>query len=228
MNYNYLNNLNVLYIEDDELVAKQTISLLEHFFQHVFYAKSSQEALSVFESEQVHILISDIQIPGINGLRICEIVRNSNPNIPIFITTSHDSKEYLHQAVKLNLVDFLIKPINFSTIKKTLLESLKRLEENGILTVKLANDLQYFPFRGELKLSEINIPMTQKEISALNLLLKHSNSIVSRDTLEYHISPDMHMSDAAYKNFIYRLRKKIGKDNLISLSGIGLKIVLPK
>lgn len=224
LNFRYLKNLNVLYVEDDPLVASQTFSLLEHFFQTVFHAFSAEDALNVLKSEQVHLLITDIELPGMSGLRLCEEVRKTNRQLPIFITTVHDDRERLQQAVKLNLVDYLIKPVSIPSIQQTLAESLKRVEESGMLVVRLSRETYFHPLRGILELSGTTVPLTKKEILLLDLLLQHKNRVVTREAIERLLYPDEPLSDSGYKNLIYRLRKKIGKNSITSLSGVGIKL----
>jgi len=128
---NILKSMNVLYVEDDPLVARQTSSLLKHFFSSVMYFNNAEEALASLSSTLVHLIITDIELPGMSGLQLCQEVRKENTQVPIFITTVHDDKEKLQEAVKLNLVDYLIKPVSISSIQDTLTESLKRISENG-------------------------------------------------------------------------------------------------
>jgi DNA-binding response OmpR family regulator len=217
-----LKDMNILYIEDDSMVALQTVALLRHFFDTVLYSSNAEDALEIYKSNNIHLLITDIELPGMSGLALCDIIRKEDKKTPIFITTMHDDKENLQKAVKLNLVDYLIKPISISAIKKTLTESLERLNENNVLTVRINKDTYYYPFRGEIEVSKKSVPLAQKEIELLDLLLKHKNQIVARETIEYTLHPDEPLSDSAYKNIIFRLRKKIGKDSITSTSGVGI------
>lgn len=225
LNFNFLKNLNVLYVEDDVIVASQTISLLENFFDNVFHYDNAEDALITFESHSVHILITDIELPGMDGLELCKKIRLIDSNIPIFITTMHDDREKLMQAVKLNLIDYLVKPISVPSIKETLMESLKRLEQSNTLFVEINNSICYFPLRLELQVLNNLIVLTQKEANLLDLLLKHKNQVVSHENIEHFIYPDEPASESGYKSLIYRLRKKIGKDSIVSLSGIGIKLI---
>ena len=221
-----LQELNVLYVEDDPLVASQTVTLLKHFFHHVNYFDNAEEAMEYERSETVHLIITDIELPGMSGLEMCEKIRKTNQQLPIFITTMHDDKKKLQQAVKLNLVDYLIKPVGVTAIKETLMASLQRMENNGMLMVRINQETCYYPLRGQLETSGKMIPLTENEIKLLGLLIKYKNQIVSRESIEYLLAYDDLLSDSAYKNIIYRLRKKVGKESLVSISGMGIKLVI--
>jgi hypothetical protein len=56
----------------------------------------------------------------------------------------------------------------------------------------------------------------------------NKNKIVNKTTIEHILNPDEPMSEAAYKNLIYRLRKKIGKENIVSVSGVGIKLAITR
>lgn len=220
-----LRNFSVLYVEDDLIVGSHTVSLLNHFFRKVFYCETAEKALELLDRETVHLIITDIELPGMSGLKLCEIIRKQNPQIPIFITSMYNHKEMLREAVKLNLVDYIIKPISISSIIEALYESLRRMEENGDLKIQLSSDTSYCPLLGKLESAGNEIPLTNVEITLLNHLIRHRNKIVDRTEIEYLVDPDEPMSEPAYKNMIYRLRKKIGKENIVSVSGVGIKLI---
>lgn len=226
----FLKNMNVLYVEDDSLVAIQTLKLLEHFFNTVTLCDNAEEALELFSSNLVHLVITDIELPRMSGLQLCEEIRKSNQQIPIFITTIYDDKEKLQQAVKLNLVDYLIKPVSIPSIQKTLLESLRRIIQSNMLMVHINDEIGYNPLLGQIEVSgvEMAVPLSQKEIKLLNLLLQYKNQIVTRETIEQVLYSDTILSDSGYKSLIFRLRKKIGKDAITSLSGAGIRLNVEK
>ncbi|PHR58544.1 MAG: DNA-binding response regulator [Arcobacter sp.] len=223
---NFLKSMNVLYIEDDPIVSSQTIKLLKFFFKDVYHCDNAEIALDLFEQELIHLIISDIELPKMNGLTFCKKIRETNQQIPIFITTIHDGKDKLLEAVKLNLTDYLIKPVSITSLQKTLIVSYQKALQNGALMVSISDTVFYNLLCGQVERKDqrIPIPLAKIEIKLLNLLLEHKNQIVTRETIERVISPDKNLSDPSYKSLIFRLRKKIGKDAIISLSGVGIKL----
>jgi len=221
-----LKNLNVLYIEDDPLVTEQTIAILDHYFKKVFHNFNAEDALKIFHSEHVHILITDIELPGINGLELCEEIRKTNYHIPIFITSIHNDKDMLMKAIKLNLVDYLIKPVSTTSITETLIESLVHLDRKGEFLVKINKEVNYYPLCSELIVNGANTSLSLSEIKLLDLLIMNKNKVVYKNAIEHVLSPDEPLSDSAYRNILYRMRKKVGKDSIVSVSRIGLKLIL--
>ena len=224
MNLNHLKNMNVLYVEDDESIANPTLTLLARFFHKIYHSDNAEDALEIIKNELVHMLITDIELPGMNGLTLCEEIRKTDQNLPIFITTMHDDTDTLKKAIKLNLVDFLVKPISVSTIMKALAESLKRFESNNDTRTKIGDNIDFYPLSGELIISDKKVNLTKYELRLLTFLVKHKNQLISKSMIEDVLYYEEPMTDAACKNLIYRLRKKIGKDSIHTIVGAGIKL----
>ena len=224
MDLKYLKNINVLYVEDDENISHPTFTLLEKFFHKIYHSDNAEDALEIIKNEVVHILITDIELPGMSGMTLCEEIRKTNKNIPIFITTIHDDYNTLKKAIKLNLVDFLVKPISTRSMINALSESLSKIQNDENLMTKISDNIDFYPFSGELIVSDKKINLTKYELKVLTFLVKHRNKLISKSMIEnllYYKDP---MTDAAFKNLVYRLRKKIGKDSLHTVVGVGIKL----
>ena len=221
-----MKSLNVLYIEDDYNVSQPICSLLETFFHKVFNTQNAEDAINIMKDNSVHIIITDIELPGMSGLELCEEVRKTNQNIPIFITTAHDDNDMLKKAIKLNLVDFLVKPISVESITTALYESLETLNSNDMLSVKINENTTFQPLTGELMVHNSKINMTKNEIILLTFLVENKNKLICKDTIDDLLYQGEYMTDSSYKNLIYRLRKKIGKESLDTIVGVGIKLNL--
>lgn len=220
-----LKYINVLYVEDDPLVAAQTLELLKRLCQNVFYCGNAEDALILLEDEKIHIVITDIELPGMSGLELCKRIRSKNSNIPIFITSVYNNKEKLLEAIKLNLVNYLIKPVSITSITQTLLGCIQKLQEDGTFMIRLNSGSNYCPMLGQVEMSGNIISLTRAESILLDLLIHHKNQIVHYDSIEYAIHSEEPMSESAFKNLIYRLRKKVGKDSIVAVSGVGIKLI---
>lgn len=224
MDLKYLKNLNVLYVEDDENIAYPTMTLLEKFFHNVYHTDNAENGLEIVKNEVIHLLITDIELPGMSGFTLCEEIRKTDQSLPIFITTIHDDHNTLKKAIKLNLVDFLIKPISTGSILNTLAESLDRIQYNDDLTTKIADNIVFHLLSGELIVSDKKVNLTKNELKLLTFLVKHKNQLITKGMIEDVLYFEEPMTDAAYKNLLYRLRKKIGKDSLHTVVDVGVKL----
>lgn len=121
---NILHNFNVLYLEDDENLLKHTTDVLEDFVNNIYAVKTSNEALDILLNKKVDVIISDILLKDENGIDFLKHIKNKNINIPTILTTAHTDTNYLLEAIKLKVENYIIKPINIKELLNTLYDVL--------------------------------------------------------------------------------------------------------
>lgn len=120
-NLNILNEFNLLYLEDDESLLKQTQDMLSDFVHVVYGVKTSKEALEILQSERVDVIVSDILLKDENGIDFLRMLKEEkNINIPTVLTTAHTDTSYLLDAIKLKVENYIVKPINLKELLNTL------------------------------------------------------------------------------------------------------------
>jgi CheY-like chemotaxis protein len=102
----------VLYVEDEELVRQSMEQLLANYFDEVTTAANGQEALEVFQKKPHDIIITDIQMPTMDGLELIGHLRKIDKDLPIIITTAFSDEEYLLQSIELKIDKYLLKPFS--------------------------------------------------------------------------------------------------------------------
>ncbi len=140
-----IDNLSILYIEDDPELLQNISLLLSTFVPIVHTAKDGKEALEVYFKYSPDILVTDISLPKMDGLTVIEKIRLSNTNIPIVIISAHDEKRYLHKALDANVTSFLPKPFTLDTLKKTINKAINKThllkqEQHRVEQLSLIND----------------------------------------------------------------------------------------
>ncbi|MFT5661232.1 MAG: DNA-binding NtrC family response regulator [Sulfurimonas sp.] len=120
-NLNILNEFNVLYLEDDDSLLKQTRDMLGDFLKNVYAVKTSEEAMQVLKQKKVDVIISDILLENENGIDFLRgLKEDDNVNIPAILTTAHTDTKYLLDAIKLKVENYIVKPINLKELLNTL------------------------------------------------------------------------------------------------------------
>lgn len=222
-----LKNLTILYADDDEILLESTAKTLSMIFSKVYTAKNGEEAIKIFdEHNTVHITMLDVKMGSVSGIDVAKHIRRNDPNIPIFLVSSYAETKDMIEACKLNLVDYIQKPFTFSILTQTLLDCLARLQANGSLLAKINNNLFYNQFSKELIKENKSITLSKNEIEIFELLLAKGNQIVTYEMLINYLGGEI--SDAALKNIILRLRKKIGDDTIRNLSKVGYTLLLER
>lgn len=165
-------------------------------------------------------------MPRLDGLGFAKKIREIDSKIPIIILTAHTDKEYLLKSVSLHLVNYLEKPI----VQEKLIESLKTatdiIIENSLLEVKLQDGYIYNMIDKCAYKDTEKIKLTKKEVLFMEYLLKHKNKVIEKDEVEELLWADSTMTKAALKNFIFKLRKKIGYDSIQTLSSNGFSLYI--
>jgi len=115
-----LGNYTVLYVEDDSSVRESLLRFLKRRFKDVFTAKDGREGFDIFEKETPDIVITDIQMPVMDGLEMSKLIKEKSPSTPVLITTAFNESPFLDKADELGIEFYIKKPV----IKEDLLESL--------------------------------------------------------------------------------------------------------
>jgi DNA-binding response OmpR family regulator len=215
----------LLYVEDEDFIRENALLFLEEHFEDIYEADNAISALSLYHDKKPDIIITDISMPKMSGLELCEKIRQSDQSIPIIITTAHTHTDYLLKAVELQLIKYLLKPIQEEELLKALSLCVERLQNNNSNIIKLTTTHTYDTFNQTLFYHDSIVKLTQQERLFLQLLLKDSTHIYTYNEIENYIFPEG-MSEDALKTLVKNVRKKTEKSLIENHSKIGYKINL--
>ncbi len=117
-----LSTLKVLYAEDEEAMAQQMQRAFGEDIALLRHAKNGLEAMEAFERENFDVVITDIQMPVVNGLELARRIKAKNPDFPIIITSAFNDEEYLIEAINIGVKRYLFKPVNLDLLQAYLLD----------------------------------------------------------------------------------------------------------
>ena len=107
-----LDKITILFVDDDSDTQDMIASLLKSYCQEVFLAGDGKEGLKIYKQKQPDIVISDITMPNMCGLKMCEKIKKINPNQIISLFTARDDSIYKDRATEIGIDTFLIKPLD--------------------------------------------------------------------------------------------------------------------
>lgn len=110
MNRDFVKELTLLYIEDDEQLRKELSSQFEKNFKEVFVATNEVEALEKFRNNEIDFIICDINLPRKNTIEFLSEVKIKDSTIPILIVTTSTNQEYVFSCLKIGVTDYFVKP----------------------------------------------------------------------------------------------------------------------
>lgn len=116
-NHNFLKTLDILYIEHDKNTSNHFSNILKKLFSNVLISSDGKSGIADFENNknddfEINIVICDTRLPDMDGLSVLKKIREINPEIPFILTTSSMESEDLLEAIKSQVSDFLVKPLN--------------------------------------------------------------------------------------------------------------------
>ncbi len=210
-----LKNFNILFVEDDLEIQTNMNRILNIIFNKVFIANNGIEALEVFGENIVHLIITDYEMPNMDGYEFSKNIREFNKSIPIVILSNYTDKDKLLKCIPLNLTSYLEKPIIYENLIKVLMICEKQINESSIFVYQLDNQTIYNFRTKELIQNKTSTKLTSLEIIVFEYLLDKKNQIVSKEELLHILNKDNYYDDISLKNIIYRLKKKFKNNSLI-------------
>lgn len=143
-NLDVLTKFNILYLEDEINLLRQTTTVLEDFVNSVFACSTTEQAYKIMKNKKVDVIVSDILLDGTTGIEFLKTLRADGFNTPVIFVTAHDKSEFLLEAIRLKASDYLIKPMNIKdllkSLYKVLLNSIKNeeIEKNEAIIKMIA------------------------------------------------------------------------------------------
>ena len=125
--------LKVLYVEDNDAARKSTHTMLYELFGDIILAKDGEDGFSKFKENNVNLIITDLNMPKLNGIEMIAKIRELDNKIPILILTAYNESDYFIETIKHGIDGYLLKPIIFNQFLDVILkiiEFLKLEEEN--------------------------------------------------------------------------------------------------
>lgn len=122
-----LTNMRILYVEDDEIVRFLMEQKLRRVAGEVIVAANGRQGLELFEKHSPDLVVSDVQMPKMDGLAMARAIKAINPGTPIILTTAHNETDYLLQAIEIGIDGYVTKPIRYDLLLETLNRSARTL-----------------------------------------------------------------------------------------------------
>ena len=221
-----LKNFTILYVEDEEMVRKNAVEFLSRVCKEVLEAKDGKEAIKIWSEEKPDIIITDINMPRLNGLDMASYIRAQDKEVQIIVATAHSDTEYLLRAVELQLVKYIIKPITKDKLVNALNMSMQLIEDKSKFNLALSKECLYNAYDKVIFQDGKEIKLTKNETLFLDLLAHHSSRVVNYEEIEDAIWAYEGMSQDAIRSLVRGLRKKVPEGAIENISGMGYRLHL--
>lgn len=218
-----IDDISILIAEDEKQLLEPMVEYLQLFFSNVFWARDGLIAYEKYLKYKPDIVIADIHMPRLDGLSLSKKIRENDKSTRIIIATAHSEQEKLLEAIELNLVKYLIKPVKSDDLKNLLLSLVDELRQ-GNNYLYFSKDLYWDLKRKKLFQDKKEISLKPREIITLDLLCSNANQTVSSIDIFNYIfcdQPERDFSSDSITSLIKRLRQKLPKDIIRTSYGAG-------
>jgi len=135
---NILENLKILYVEDDEFTREEVTEFLEFEVKDVIVAENGKDGIEKFKENDIDIVITDINMPIMNGLDMAREIKKLSSNTPIIITSAYSDSDFIIKAIEIGISRYVLKPIDVDELLTMIMKSAKELVFDE--TLKIQNE----------------------------------------------------------------------------------------
>lgn len=221
---------NTLLVEDNVSLAQTVIAYFDLEGIDCDYASNGSQGLELALLNDYQVILLDINLPRINGLEVCEMIRKQGVDIPVMMLTARDSLEDKLAGFDAGTDDYLVKPFELSELVARVKALFNRRSLHSM-------KLEVGPLVMDLSLKTIcregqKLKLTPTCWKLLEILMRESPNVVSREKMQNAIwtEPDLPDSDVL-KVHLYKLRQQVDKPFSIKLiqtvSSHGVAIRVP-
>jgi len=215
-------NLKILIVEDDLKLRRIIKDFLLNEEFNILETGNGEDALDLYFSKKPNLIILDLMIPKLNGFEVLKEIRTHNKDIPIIMLTARGEEDDILKGYNLKINEYIIKPVSMKILVAKVKAFLRKDLNNQEIIFK---DLILNIDKRTVKIKDEFIEISQKEFEILNLFLKNKNKVLTREEIitslwGYEYSGDIRAVDSQIK----RLRKKINRDYILTVRGLGYKL----
>lgn len=214
----------ILYVEDNEQIREHTTYILKKMFKEVYEATNGEEGLKFYEKHHPHIILTDIYMPELGGMDMVKIIRKEDRKTKIIVATAYTDKEYLLDAIELDVVSYIEKPLNVSVLLKAFEKSFSQMKEDEPTLIEIGDGISFDLSKRLLFKNGKIVKITKKELLILEILLNNKDRVVAYEEIHSYVWKGAYMSSDTLRSTVRFLRKKLPDNSLENVSGVGYKI----
>ena len=217
----------ILIIDDDADIVKTVSANLELDGFSVTSAASGNEGLAAVQRQTPDLVLLDLNLPDIDGIKVCQILRRDN-DVPVIMLSARDTVTDKLLGLECGADDYLVKPFNALELSARIRSVLRRVRRsapvNGCGVVVLDHRTHQATALGR------EVGLTRTEFALLELFVSHPGETLSRDFIQSQNWGDskLYTHSRAIDVHVQRLRKKIEPNPqaprlILTVAGVGYR-----
>ena len=221
--------MRILVIEDEHKIANSIKKGLEQESYAVDISFDGQEGFDLLSTEEYDVAIVDRMLPGMDGLTLCKKLREKAIHTPLLLLTAKGQVSDRVEGLNAGADDYLVKPFAFTELLARVKALIRRPKQTTGTILQVA-DLEVNTLTYQVTRQQIAIPLSNKEYSLLEYLMRHPNQIIPKERIINHVwNYDADVLPNSVEVYITHLRNKIDKPFpdqplLHTIRGFGYKV----
>lgn len=221
-----LKNISCLLVEDDEIAAIAIEQGLKPYCKKIAIANDGEEGLKLYKKYLFDMVITDINLPKINGFEMIREILVFNPTQDFIVITSYDTDDNILTSIKEGAYIYMRKPLSLIELQTHLIMfSQRKIKKNN--KIRLSQNIFLDTQTQIIYKNNQKLFLSPKLNKIFWLLYYNKNNIVSYDNIISYVYDDEETNINTIRMALLRLKKQIGNDLIQNVSNLGysLKIV---
>ena len=223
-------NVHILIVEDELRIARFLQIEMEHEGFRVTTEENGAKAFELIKSEDYDLILLDLMLPGMDGMTICQRVREFS-QVPIIMLTARDDVEDKVNGLDIGADDYMTKPFAiqelFARVRNVLRKSQGNSQMNG--DSYRVGDLVLYPHTYEVEVAGEPVQLTRREYDLLEFLMRNKRTVLTRDQIleqvwGYDYTGDTNVVDVYIRYLRAKLDDRFQKKYIHTVRGVGYVI----
>ena len=225
-------NATILLVEDHDDLAASVGDYLEAAGFAMDFAADGAIALNLLEENPYDAIVLDLMLPKIDGIRVCERLRERGDGTPILMLTARDQLDDKVTGFNAGADDYLVKPFDMEELEARVRALIRRARGEMSDGAMRVGDLIFDPRTMRVERGGERVNLSPTSVRILKVLMRESPRLVSREQLENELWGDLLPDSDTLRSHMYNLRKGIDRNYdaklLHTVQGMGFKLAAPE
>ena len=214
----------ILLVEDERIIRENIASMLKFFFKKVYTANDGYDGLDKYEEYLPDIVMTDLKMPNMGGFELLdELIKRSSISY-LMIVSAHTDTDLLIKAIHNGIHRYIVKPVTEDELFAAFEAYFQKIDDISPINIKIDEKLSLDLEKNQALVNLKEVHLNKKETMLLKVLSQNTNKTYTYEEIEYQVWGNKSMSLSAVRSVVRDLRKKIGQNYIVNISGIGYRL----
>ncbi len=219
--------MRVLLVEDNEILGEAVRDHIAASGHAVDWMKTLDDARTSLRAVSYGLILLDLRLPDGSGISLLKALRAGGNAAPVIILTAHDQISDRIEGLNSGADDYLVKPFDLGELTARMLAVIRRYGGN-VSPMICFGALKISPVDRRVFAGEAEVGLSGREWAVLDTLLSRPGAIISKAQIEealYAFGSEIESNTVEV--YVSRLRKKLGREHVVTVRGVGYRIGAP-